>query len=469
MEPTERECEVLVIGAGFAGLSAARSLERSDVDVLVVEARDRVGGRVWSEQGESGVLVDHGGQWIGPGQQNLEALADEMGVGTFPTYTAGEGVEIRDGERHTYRGLLPTSDPASAAEGVEAILELDLAARAVPLDAPWEAPDALERDEQTLGSWLTAHVESKTARDTITAAVKGIFGAEPRELSLLFVQFYLHSGGGLINLARTTGGAQERRFSGGVQQLATKIAETLGERVMLSSPVSGIDHGSESVVATIAPSPEAMGDARAQRSQSVRVHARRAIVAMAPALSVRLHWSPHLPAARDQLCMRAPMGSVLKVHAVYDSPFWRESGLNGQIVSSEGLLRLTFDDSPEDAGPGVIVGFVAGDEHDSLAGLKPGERRDSLVADLVRAFGPQAAQPIEILEQDWPADPFSLGGPVTVLGPGVLTRFGPALREPVGSVHFAGTETALEWCGYIDGAISSGLRAAGEVLAALGR
>lgn len=467
MEAVERECEVLVVGAGFAGLSAARRLAADGVDVLVVEARERVGGRVWTERTPSGAMVDHGGQWIGPGQERLQALADEFGVATFRTFTTGEGVEVREGARHTYAGLIPTSDSEAAAEGVEALLELDLASRNVPLEAPWEAPDAAALDSETLGSWLSEKVESDAATAMITTASKAIFGAEPGEMSLLFTLFYLHSGGGFVNLSRTTGGAQERRFRGGAGQLALRLAEELGERILLSSPVSGIDHGSESVVATIAPGPQAVGDSRAQRSQAFRVHAKRAVVAMPPALSARLHWSPHLPVLRDHLAMRSPMGCVTKVHAVYESPFWRDEGLNGQLVSSEGTLRVTFDDSPEDASHGVMVGFVAGNEHHAFAAMTAQERREVLTGDLTKAFGKMAADPVEIVEQDWPSEAYTRGGPVTIMSPGALTGFGRALREPVGAVHWAGTETAYEWCGYIDGALSSGVRAAEEVLAAL--
>jgi len=209
----DRDCEVLIVGAGYAGLSAARALTRAGVDVLVAEARDRVGGRVWTRSTTTGALIDHGGQWIGPGQEQLQKLADEYGADTFPTFTTGEGVEWRDGNRATYAGLVPTSDPAAAADGIEAIFELDLASAEVPLEAPWEAPDARARDEQTLGSWLATSVASDGARSIITAAVKSIFGTEPGELSLLFTLFYLHSGGGLMNLARTTNGAHTQQIT----------------------------------------------------------------------------------------------------------------------------------------------------------------------------------------------------------------------------------------------------------------
>ncbi|MDE3085418.1 MAG: FAD-dependent oxidoreductase [Acidobacteriota bacterium] len=467
------QCEVLVVGAGYAGLAAARELRRRGVEVLVAEARDRVGGRVWTETTPSGALVDHGGQWVGPGQDHLQALADELSVGTFPTYTTGEGVELRQGRRSTYGGLIPTSDPAAAAEGVEAIFDLDLAAQDVPLEAPWTAPGAEALDGQTLGTWLGDRLKSPGARSTIDAAVKGVFGAEPGEMSLLFALFYLHAGGGLMNLARTTGGAQERRFVGGAQQMARAMAAELGERVLLSSPVRDFAYGDDAVVATV----EDMGGTGSGRGSGDgegaggrrTVAARRAIVAMPPAVSARIEWRPALPAARSQLAMRAPMGAVVKVHAVYDEPFWRDEGLNGQLVADEGALRITFDDSPPGAEHGVLMGFAAGNDSRALDRLPDGERRRVLLEDLARAFGPRAATPVELVEQRWCLEPYTGGGPVAVCSPGMLTGCGPALRAPVGAVHWAGTETATRWCGYIDGALSSGRRAAAEVLAALGR
>ncbi len=454
-----RRCDVLVVGGGYAGLNAARCMVRRGVDVIVAEARDRVGGRVWTEQTESGAVVDHGGQWVGPGQRHLLALADEFGARTFPTYSTGEAVELRAGERYRYGGLIPTSDPKSAADSVEALFELDLAARQVPLDAPHQAPDADSLDAQTLGSYLVDHVPSASARQLIATATKAIFGAEPAELSLLFALFYLHSGGGFMNLARTTGGAQELRFVGGAQQFAIALAAELGDRVVLSSPVVALEHGPDGVVATV----------QSGRVPSRHIAAQRAIVAMPPVLAAQLRWSPPLPAAREQLAMRAPMGAVTKIHAVYERPFWRDEGLNGQLVADEGAVRSTFDDSPEDGAHGVLVGFIAGHECRLLADAGPAVRRQMALHDLQRAFGDAAAAPVEVIEQHWPAEPYTRGGPIAVFSPGALSSVGHALRAPVGPLHWAGTETALEWCGYIDGALSSGERAADEVLAALGR
>jgi monoamine oxidase len=456
MSSVNRECEVVIVGAGLAGLAAARHLHHSGLDVLVVEARDRVGGRSWTETTTSGFSVDQGGQWIGPTQHHLAALATEFGVATFSTFVEGETVELRDAQRFRYRGLIPTSDALAAADCVEAILDLDIAAHEIPLDAPWSIPDADALDETTLGSWLSGHLENPRARGIVDTAVKTVFGAEPAEMSLLFSLFYFHAGGGLGNLVRTTGGAQESRFVGGSQQLAVGMAAELGDRVLLSSPVTSIAYGPSEVEVV------AGGGA-------TQVRARWAIVAMPPSVSVGIEWSPSLPEARKQLATRMPMGSVIKIHAIYERPFWREQELNGQLVATEGFVRSTFDDSPEDASHGSIVGFIAGDECRQYELLSEATRREGVLADLSRAFGEEAERPLEIVEQHWRTERFTGGGPVAISVPGALSGFGEALRAPVGCIHWAGTETATEWCGYLDGALSSGRRAAEEILAVSGK
>jgi monoamine oxidase len=468
MAEVDRECEVVVVGAGYSGLAAARHLARAGVDVLVLDARHRVGGRSFTDVTEVGFTIERGGQWIGPTQDHLAALAAELGVATFPTYTAGQGVELRDGTRELYVGLIPTSDPVGAADGIACMLDLDLAAFDVPVEAPWEAVDAATLDAQTLASYLDTHLSSPSARSILEVAIKAIFGTGSGELSLLFTLFYLHAGGGLTNLARTTGGAQERRFEGGSQQLAEGMAAELGERVVLGAPVETVAHGPDDVAVEarlVAPGADPADPAAEHRP--LRVSARRAIFAMSPALCGRLAYTPALPGRRDQLCQRMPMGAVTKVHVFYDRPFWRDDGLNGQIVAPGSVMESAFDNSPDDASHGAIVGFIAGDDCRRMEAAGPEARRVAVLAELERAFGPRARKASEVVEQHWPAEPFTRGGPVAVCTPGALTALGPVLREPVGTLHWAGTETATQWCGYLDGALSAGIRAAGEVLHAL--
>jgi monoamine oxidase len=452
-----RHCDVVVVGAGMSGLAAAWRLVEAGADVQVLEARDRVGGRAWTVTTPQGFLIDQGGQWIGPTQRHLAALAGDLGVATFPTFTTGESVEIRSGVRHRYSGLVPTSNPADAADCVEAILDLDLAAMEVPTEAPWRAEEADALDALTMGEWLASHLPSPGARAILDVAFKAVFGAEPGEMSVLFTLFYLHAGGGLSNLVRTTGGAQEARFSGGAQQLATGMAVELGQRVRCSSAVTTIAYSGSGVELSISGS-----------SGVSALRAERAVVALPPTVASRIVFDPPLPAERQSLGAGFPMGWVTKIHALYDEPFWRAEGLNGQVVADEGAMRSTFDDSPADGSHGALVGFVAGDECRSYDRWDAARRRAVIVEDLVRAFGRRAGEPVELVEQHWPAEPFTGGGPVAIGAPGALTRGGAALRAPVGPLHWAGTEAATEWCGYLDGALSSGRRAADEVLAVLG-
>jgi monoamine oxidase len=459
----DRTVDVVVVGAGYAGLNTARHLVAGGLEVVVVEARDRVGGRVWTEVTPGGAVIDHGGQWIGPTQGHLQALADEFGVATFPTWVAGSNVEVRDGDRHLFTGLVPTSDTGAAADTVAGLLELDLLAQEIPAVDSWVHPDARALDNTTFDDWITAEVASPVARNLVRTAALAVFGCEPVELSLLYVLSYAHSGGSMSSLIRTAGGAQERRFDGGAQKLALRLADELGDRIVLDAPVVSIVHSAARVAVT-----SARGGADGTRSPWTAA-ARRVVVATPPAVQARISFDPPLPGARDQLAQHAPMGSVTKVHAVYDRPFWRDDGLSGQVVADAGALRATFDDSPDDGSHGVIVGFIAGHTDRILEDRGPEGRRALALEELAFALGPQAAAPAEFVEQRWSAEPFTRGGPVACFGPGLLTGCGPALRSPVGPIHWAGTETAHQWTGYIDGALSSGQRAAGEVVDSLGR
>jgi len=452
--PVERTADVVVIGAGLAGLTAARTLANAGVDALVLEARGRVGGRTYTVRAADGTPIDLGGQWIGPTQRRIAALAAEVGVTTFKTYDTGRNVQYRNGERAEYAGAIPTTDPVTTADVVEALLTLTTMSSQVPLEAPWEAPEAAAWDAQTMASWMEANIASADARQLITLAVEAVFSAEPGELSLLHVLFYIHSGGGLMDLIGVTGGAQESRFREGAQAVSERVAAALGERVILNAPVQTIAQD---------------GDGVRVEADGVTVAAKRAIVAIPPALAGRIRYRPALPGYRDALTQRVPMGNTFKVHCVYDRPFWRDAGLTGQATSDTGALRLTFDNSPESGTPGILMGFVEGHGRwRDWALREPAERRAAVLADLVRLFGEEAATPREYIEHSWTDEEYTRGCYVGLFPPGVLTTYGEAIRAPIGRIHWAGTETATEWNGYMDGAVQSGERTAAEVLQALG-
>lgn len=445
-----RQADVVIVGAGLAGLAAARNLVRAGLDVVVLEARDRVGGRTYSRPASDGTILDLGGQWIGPTQDRLAALAEEVGATTFPTYNEGKNIEYYHGERFVYEGTVPMGDPIAMMESIEALLELNLMAGEVPLEAPWTAPRAAEWDGQTVETWMQAHIKSEHARHLLALGVESIFSVEPRDLSLLHFLFYVRSGGNLNQLLSVAGGAQEQRFHQGAQYISERVAAQLGKRVVLNAPVHMIAYDERGVRV---------------ESDALVVTAKRAIIAIPPTLAGRLRYRPALPAYRDQFTQRVPMGTVIKVQCLYERPFWRDEGYSGQVTSDEGAVRLTFDNSPASGTPGVLMGFIEGDEGRVWGRKTPEERRAEVIACFVRYFGEQAARPFEYAEQNWADEEYSRGCYAGFLAPGVWSSYGEALREPVGPLHWAGAETATIWNGYMDGAIRSGERAAAEIIA----
>ena len=448
------QTNVIIVGAGLAGLTAALELVAAGVDVVVLEARDRVGGRTCTQPASDGTLIDMGGQWIGPTQHHLIRLAEQVGATTFPTYIDGENIEYRNGQLATYSGAIPMHDPMVTMELVEAMLELNIMAQEVPLDVPWNAPKALEWDSQTFDTWIRDHVSSDGASMWITLAIQAIFSAEPRDLSLLHALFYIHSGGSLNELISVARGAQESRFHGGAQILSNRVAEALGQRVILHAPVHTIRQHEHGVFV---------------ESDEFIVTGQRVVVAIPPTLAGRLRYRPPLPGLRDQLTQRMPMGTVIKVHCLYDTPFWRANSLSGQVASDDGIVRVTFDNSPPDGIPGILMGFIEGNEGRYWGQKSLEERRAAVLACFVRYFGEQAGQPYEYIEQNWADEEYSRGCYVGYMPPGVMTAYGKALREPIGRIHWAGTETATVWNGYMSGAVESGERVAAEILTALGK
>ncbi len=448
----ERRARVVIVGAGLAGLSAARQLHAQGVDVLVIEARDRVGGRTSSLPASDGTLIDVGGQWIGPGQERIAALAQAVGATTFPTHDTGNNIAFHAGERHTYSGAIPMYDSAATMELVEHMLSLNMMSYEVPLEAPWTAPEAATWDAQTVETWLDHNITSPRARDLLALGVRSIFCVEPGDLSLLHFLFYVHSAGNLHTLISVTRGAQEQRFHDGAQSVANKVAAALGDRVILHAPIHSVTQDEHGV--------RVIGD-------TLAVTAERAIIALPPALAGRLRYQPAMPALRDHLTQSMPMGSVIKIQCLYPTPFWRDEGWSGQVTNNDAPVSITFDNTPADGSPGVLLGFVEGKEARIWGERSLEERREAVIACLVDYFGEQAAQPYDYVEKYWAADEYARGCYAGYMPPGVWTAYGRALREPVGRMHWAGTETATVWNGYMDGAVQSGERAAAEVFQAL--
>jgi monoamine oxidase len=449
-----KRVDVAVVGAGLAGLIAARDLLAAGLSVIVLEARDRVGGRLLNHKLEGGAVVELGGQWVGPTQDRVLALAEELGVGMFPTYVDGEHYLTVDGDVKRYGGddfALPEDALADVRETQQRLQEM---ASTVPLDKPWRAAEAAAWDAQTADTWLAASSKTEVGIGYWRTLVPALFSAETSEMSLLHFLFYCRSGGTLDRLVATSGGAQESRLEGGSQQLALRLADGLGGAVRLGAPVTAIRQDDGGVEVT---------------HDGGVAEAGRVIVAVPPTLAGRIRYSPALPPLRDQLTQQVPMGYVTKVQIAYPEPFWRTDGLSGSVFSQDDDVSMIFDNSPQDLSCGVLLGFLEGAHARRAGKLPPDERRELILSAFARYFGPRAANPAEYVERDWAAEEWSRGCYGGRFGTGVWTGYGEALREAVGRVHWAGTETAEVWNGYMDGAVRSGERAALEVSIALER
>jgi monoamine oxidase len=444
-----KNVDVAVVGAGLAGLTAARELKRRGFSIHVVEADERVGGRVWTGHSGDGAPLNFGATFIGPGQDRIAALARELGVQTYDTYNSGQNVLFFDNRRDTYTGTIPPLDPATLVEALTLAERLDQMAQTLDPAAPWRAANAAEWDGQTFETWKLANAHTQGAQKLLDLAVNALFSVESRDISLLFVLFYIRSAGTLSLLIDTAGGAQEKQFAGGTQQIPEKLAATLGRNaVTLGSPARFIrTRGSRTTV----------------ESDRVTVKARRVVVAVPPPLAARIVYEPGLAALKDQLFQHLPLGSIGKSIAIYDHAWWRDKGLTGQATSDVGPLNATFDISPEGGRPGVMMGFIDGQDAREFGRLPAEERRRRCIEQFVTYFGEEARSPLEYTDMLWDELPLHRGCPVTVPAPGVLTGFGEALHASDGPIHFASTETATVWAGYMDGAVQAGQAVADTV------
>lgn len=450
-----RKVDVVVVGAGISGLVAARQVARRGRSVLVVEARNRVGGRVLNHHLHTGGTIEAGGAFVGPTQNHIKALAKELGIATFDEYVTGDNIYVSSlTGRQRYTGTVPP-DPTILLDAALLQLQLDQWAADIPVDAPWSHPRAAEWDATTLGDHIRrSSLNAAGINNLLKCWTQPGFGADPDQLSLLYVLHYIACSGNETHtgtFARnsdTIDGAQESRFVGGSQRIPLALARRLGARVALNAPVRRIEHVRGGVVVRTARGP---------------VRARRVIVAAPPkqVLDIAL---PGLPAGRRTLLQEVQMGRLMKCDAVYETPFWRADGLTGFGISDSGAVRAAFDNGVKDTDHGILLAFVGGSTWRQYGTLSRTERRRAVLEGFATMFGDKALRPIEYTEQDWTHERWTRGGPVAIYPPGVMSTVGRHIRRPFGRVHWAGTETSTYWTGYMDGAVRAGKRAAVEAL-----
>src|SRR3954451_17345844 len=456
-KPRKRKADVIVIGAGLSGLTAAREIAFKGKSVIVLEARDRVGGRMLNHDIGGGHVTELGAQFVGGTQDHMLGLTRQMNVDLFDAYDTGLNLYYSNGIKSPFSDQLPTgAAPAGVApEEANAVAQLDQMSTQVPVDAPWKSPNATDWDSQTLYTFLKNNSASPQFMGVASAATEAIFGAEPRDVSLLYTLFYIAASGNEQNPGtfernfNTRGGAQAQRFVGGSQLVPLAMARALGRRVRLNTPARRIVQTRTGVRVD---------------SDKLSYHAKQVIVAVPPAIAGRIIYEPGLSALRDQLTQRMPNGSLMKAEAVYDKPFWRDQGYTGQAISDVGPVKVTFDNSPPDGSVGVLMGFIGGTEARQLTQKSAADQQTAALQSFANYFGDQAKSPRDYVQFNWSTETWNRGCPVSVLAPGTLMDFGEAIRRPEGRIHWAGTETSTYWNGYMDGAVRAGERAAAEAL-----
>lgn len=441
--------DVIVIGAGPSGAYAAKLLHDQGIKVKLVEAKNRVGGRTWASKTEPGGPIDFGGQWIGETHVLLPALGAELGLETVSSVKPGNDLFVFNGDVVVGDEDQAPSRANWSRELARSFELLDEAGVRLGWLAPWASDYVGELDGMTVAQWLEQHVESEEVRLIHEVMVNILNGASTTEVSMAYWAYFVHQGEGIESLIGTRSGAQVAWFVGGMGQVTERIADQLGDDVYLNWPVTRIEQD-ESGVAVF--------------SSERKLTARFAILAMPPSACSRVIFEPPLPAKRAQLQARAPMGRLAKIQVRYDEPFWQERGLSGAAFECGDLAFWLFDGSKPTDSLATIVGFIGGKHLDVWQSYSTEEREKRFIDILVNNFGEKSRDVRYIHETDWTVQPWTGGAPVTFMPTGLLSSAGSALRDSVGRIHFAGTEAAPMWSGYIEGALRAGSIAASDVL-----
>ncbi|NVK38281.1 MAG: FAD-dependent oxidoreductase [Gammaproteobacteria bacterium] len=449
--------QVIVVGAGISGLRCATLLQKAGLSVKVLEANHQVGGRLRNHKFNNGDKVDIGGQWVGPGQNRMYALIDELKAKTYPLYNRGKNILRHKGRLKTYVGVIPRLPVWHLIQVGWLLWRFDSLVKTIDCAAPYENKHAEKWDGMTLQSWINKNSVSETARKVFALGVSAVFTVEAKEISLLHALFYAKSGLSLDNLISVDGGAQQDRVHEGTAGLCETMALGLGDALELNAVVERVSYQSNEVEVKI-------------RNQEEILKSDRIIFAIAPNQLQRLQFDPPMPLAKDQMWQHMPAGSCIKCVAQYEVPFWRELGLSGQSVclDEDILINVSFDNSQKGKTSGLLMGFIEGKKAREWSVKSDADRKQAVLASFAAFFGPQALNAIDYVDQDWSKESYIRGCYAANFTPGAWTEFGVNLRTPIGPIHFAGTETANQWYGYMEGGLEAAERAVNEVIKSLG-
>ncbi|WP_144832740.1 NAD(P)/FAD-dependent oxidoreductase [Microbacterium sp. BH-3-3-3] len=475
--------DVVVIGAGAAGLTAANDLRTAGLSVVVLEARDRVGGRLWTDVVD-GAMLELGGQWVSPDQTALIDTVADLGLETYSRYREGDSVYVGpggDAKRFTGEMFPVAPETEKAIDDITA--RLDQMVAEIDPDKPWEHPNAAEWDKISWDAWLREQTDDDEAVRNLAFATGSAMLTKPTHtFSLLQSLLMAASAGSYSNLVDADF-ILDKRVAGGLQQVPELLAERLGDDVILNQPVRRIVWGAASATPA-SPADAATGQrvadlraltARVDAAKSssdgvtviadgVTVRARFAVLALAPVLYSRISFEPPLPRVQHQMHQHISMGFVIKVHAVYETPFWRDKGLSGTAFSPYELVHEAYDNTNHGDERGTLVGFVSDQNADDVFRLSAEERRERILESLSHYYGPEAKNPVVYYESDWGTEEWTRGAYAASFDMGGLHRYGADLREPVGAIHLACSDMAGAGYQHVDGAIRQGHRAADEIL-----
>ncbi|HXI25832.1 MAG TPA: FAD-dependent oxidoreductase [Pyrinomonadaceae bacterium] len=448
-----KNVDVVVVGAGLSGLSAARNLTKAGLSVAVLEARDRVGGRTLLGKVGKG-RFDMGGQFVGEKQHRVQAMAKEYGLELIRVEQVENGLKIRDynGSIGTFKGTFPRlsliDPPLVNMLGLGAsALKLEYERRKVPAKEPWAAKRAIHWDSLTVKGWEDeSSLHTAEVQGFYSSVTRGMFGADSSEVSMLNFLHFLQTTDGL----QAVGEGQIFRFALGSQAMSLHMAEALGDRVVLAAPVAAIEQDEEGVTV---------------RSAAGNWRGRYAVVSVPLPLVSRIRFIPELPYTRKAIVERSFMGSTVKCLMTYDKTFWRDKGYTGTVLSDRYPISAVFDNSnPVDNQP-CLLAFVVGNAAAHWSARDPVERKRDVLESMKLWFGPEAAEPTDYHEFDWGQQEWTGGCPIANLAPGAMSLLGPALAEPHGRVHWAGSELSHEWVSYMEGGLASGEIVAAEIIA----